>query len=60
MIFFTIDGVLQGCILSPLLVNILLDVVIAPTLDDGNVGARISAICISNLRFADDISLLAE
>jgi len=58
--FETTVGVLQGCILSPLLFNILLEVVMALALDDEKLGVRIAGVRISNLRFADDISLLAE
>jgi len=53
--FITISGVMQGCVLSPLLFNILLEVVIAIALEN-----KVSGFCISNLRFADDISLIAE
>jgi len=59
-LFETIVGVLQGCILYPLLFNILLEVVMALALEDEELGARTAGIRISNLRFADDISLLAE
>jgi len=52
--------VLQGCILSPLLFNILLEVVVALALHGCGVGASISGINILELRFADDMSLLAE
>ena len=49
--FFTVIGIPQGCILSPLLFSILLEVVIALAFDDCNLGAQISGTCISNLRF---------
>jgi len=52
----TIVGVLQGCILSPLLFNIFLEVVMAMALGDNNVGAAMNGNVISNLRFADDIA----
>jgi len=58
--FETMVGVLQGCILSPLLFNILLEVVVALALHGCGVGTSISGINIPELRFADDISLLAE
>jgi len=48
------------CLLSPLLFNILLAVVMALALEDNNSGAHISRICIPDLRFADDICLIAE
>ena len=58
--FATVVGVMQECILSPLLFNILLEVVIALALEDNEVGANISGVNISNFRFADDICLAAE
>ena len=58
--FETLVGVLQGCVLSPLLFNILLEVVMALSLEDKDIGATISGFLCSNLRFADDIALLAE
>jgi len=58
--FITISGVMQGCVLSPLLFNILLEVVIALALENNEFGAKVSGFCISNLRFADDICLIAE
>ena len=53
--FITISGVMQGCMLSPLLFNVLLEVVIALALENNEFGAKVSGFCISNLRFADDI-----
>ena len=58
--FITISGAMQGCVLSPLLFNILLEVVIALALEHNEFGAKVSRFCISNLRFADDICLIAE
>jgi len=58
--FNTIVGVLQGCVLSPLLFNIFLEVVLAMALDESDKGAIINGEVLSNLRFADDIALLAE
>jgi len=58
--FITISGVMQGCVLSPLLFNILLEVVIALALENNEFGAKVSGFCISNLRFADDICLITE
>ena len=57
--FFTVIGVMQECVLSPVLVNILLEEVIALALDGNEIGATISGNLISNLRFADDICLVA-
>ena len=58
--FETLVGVLQGCVLSPLLFNIMLEVVMALSLDNSDIGATISGFLCSNLRFADDIALLSE
>ena len=57
--FDIVVGVMQGCVLSPLLFNILLDVVIALALENNEIGVNISGINISNLRFTDDICLAA-
>jgi len=45
--------------LSPVLFNFLLEVVIAFALEKNEIGATISGNRISNLRFADDICLVA-
>ena len=58
--FETIVGVLQGCMLSPLLFNIFLEIIMARALTDVDAGAVINGHVISNLRFADDIAALAE
>ena len=57
--FATVVGVLQGCILLPLLFIIFLEVVMALVLDGNEISADINGHCISNIRFADDISLMA-
>ena len=44
---------------SSVLFNILLEVVIALAVDGNEIGATISGNFISNLRFADDICLVA-
>jgi len=58
--FETLVGVLQGCVLSPLLFNIMLEVVMALGEESVNLGATISGTKCNNLRFADDISLMTE
>ena len=58
--FETLVGVLQGCVLSPLLFNIMLEVVMALGEESVNLGATISGTKCNNLRFADDISLITE
>jgi hypothetical protein len=52
--------VLQGCVLSPLLFNIFLEAIIAMVLEDAETGELIGGEMFSDLRFADDIALLAE
>ena len=51
---------LQGCVLSPMLFNIFLEMVIALAGEDMEIGAVINGVRIGNLRFADDIAALAE
>ena len=59
--FRTLIGVLQGCELSPLLFNIILEMVMARAAEGiDDIRAVISGSIISNLRFADDIATLAE
>ena len=53
-------AVLQGCVLSPLLFNIMLEVVMALGEENQTLGISVSGTVCSNLRFADDISLLAD
>jgi len=52
-------GVRQGCVLSPYLFNILAEMVMRETLDGFQGGLQIGGRIITNLRFADDIILLA-
>jgi sorting nexin-29 len=58
--FETVVGVLQGCILSPILFNIFLEIIMARALCDLEVGAAINGYLINNLRFADDIAATTE
>ena len=58
--FITIVGVLQGCVLSPRLFNIFLEMVIALAGEDMEIGAVINGLRIGNLRFAGDIAALAD
>jgi hypothetical protein len=58
--FRTLVGVLQGCVLSPLLFCVFLEVVTARALDVEEQGVTISGLCINNMKFADDIALVAE
>ena len=58
--FSTSVGVRQGCVISPQLFNILLELVMLYATHDVDIGAKIQGQLISNLRFADDIVSLAE
>ena len=58
--FATAVGVRQGCVISPQLFNILLELVMLFALEDTEIGATIQGCRINNLRFADDIVLIAE
>ena len=53
--FATSVGVRQGCVISPQLFNILLEVAMLYALHDQDIGAHINGHIINNLRFADDI-----
>ena len=52
-------GVRQGCLLSPQLFNIFLERIMQVTLQNHESSIKIGGRPISNLRFADDIDLLA-
>ena len=53
-------GVWQGCILSPCLFNIYAEYIIWKTgLDEAQTGIKLQGE-INNLRYADDITLMAE
>ena len=53
-------GVRQGCILSPYLFNIVSETVMRKALEDYRGGVVIGGRKITNLRYADDIVLLAS
>ena len=54
-------GVCQGCIFSPCLFNLYAEYIIRNAgLDEAQAGIKISGRNISNLRYADDTTLIAE
>ena len=53
--------VCQGCILSPCLFNLHVDNIMRNTgLDEAQAGIKIAGRTTNDLRYADDISLMAE
>jgi hypothetical protein len=57
--FIVRTGVRQGCILSPLLFNFVLDWVLARSIDDNLDGVTVGVNCaVADLDYADDIALL--
>ena len=58
--FKTTVGVRQGCPLSPVLFNIFLERIMQMSLENFQAGVSIGGREICNLRFADDIDLIAD
>ena len=59
--FQTGKGVRQGCILSPCLLNSYAEYIMRNAgLEEAQAGIKIAGRTINNLRYADDISLVAE
>ena len=59
--FKTGKGVRQGCILSPWLFNLHAEYIMQnATQDEAQAGIEIAGRNINNLRYADDITLMAE
>ena len=59
--FQTGKGVCQGCILSPCLFNLYAEYIMQNAgLDELQAGIKIAGRNISNLRYADDTTLMAE
>ena len=54
-------GVCQGCILSPCLLNFYAEYIMRNAgLDEAQAGVKIARRNITNLRYADDTTLMAE
>ena len=54
-------GVRQSCVLSPFLFNFYAEYIIRNAgLEDAQAGIKIAGRNISNLRYADDTTLMAE
>ena len=62
MNWFQIEkGLHQGCILSPCLFNSYVEYIMQNAgLDEAQAGIKIASGSISNLRYADDTTLMAE
>ena len=59
--FQTGKGVRQGCILSPCLLNFYADYIMRNAgLEEAQAGIKIAGTNINHLRYADDITLMAE
>jgi len=58
--FETVVGVLQGCVLLPLLFNIFLEFIIARALKGVDAGVVLSGHVMNNLRFADEIATVTD
>ena len=59
--FQIVKGVCQGCILSSCLFNLYAGYIVRNVgLDEAQFGIKIAGRIISNLRYADDTTLMAE
>ena len=56
-----LEGVYQGCILSPCLINLYAEYIMRnAVLDEAQAGIKTARRNINNLRYADDITLMAK
>ena len=61
MLAYIGKGVRQGCILSPCLFNLYAEYIMRNAgLEEAQTGLKIAGRNINNLRYADDITLMAE
>ena len=59
--FQIVEGVRQGCILSPCLFNLYAEYIMRNAgLDEAQAGIKIAGRNINNLRYADDTTLLGR
>lgn len=57
--FDVISGLKQGCLLSPILLNLFLDD-FSKSLDMSNIGVKLDDTILNHLLYADDLVLIAE
>ena len=53
-------GIRQKCILSPLLFNLYSEIIFQEELEDIEKGTKINEEWLNNIRYADDIMLIAD
>ena len=57
-LFQTTVGIRHGCLLSPVLFNLFLEIIMQETLQDHHTSISIGGSPLCNLQFADDIDLV--
>ena len=58
--WFRTVGVRKGCLLSPTLINILIELIMSGALEEHDGKVSISSSNIINMQFTDDIDAVAE